>query len=133
MPEGLIEPAAHVRTKAPHERRARHRGELPDALDTEPAKGVDGLDREAKRPERQLGDGRCHSAGDDDALWRMPGDRPSCSWRVGDGGAGIYARPPQAPCEVVQQRLFPAEEMGRPGDLDPNAIRAVRRHKWAVA
>ena len=32
-----------------------------------------------------------------------------------------------------QKRLFSAEEMGRPSNVDPNAIRAVRRHKRAVA
>src|SRR5215218_4785497 len=63
----------------------------------------------------------------------MSGDRPCGSGRVGDRGAGVYASPPQAPCEVLQKRLFPAEEMGRPGDLEPNAIRAVCRHKRAVA
>jgi len=35
MPKGLVEPAAHVRTKTAGERRVRHRGELPDALDAE--------------------------------------------------------------------------------------------------
>ena len=33
MPKGLVEPAAGVRTKAAGERRVRHRGELPDALE----------------------------------------------------------------------------------------------------
>ena len=35
MTEGLVEPAAHVGTKAAGQRRARHRGYLPDALDAE--------------------------------------------------------------------------------------------------
>ena len=56
MTEGLIEPAAHVQTKAACERRARHRGELPDAFDAEPAEGIDSLDREAKRADRQFCD-----------------------------------------------------------------------------
>ena len=37
MPKGLVEPAAHVRTKAAAERRARHRCYLPNALHPEPA------------------------------------------------------------------------------------------------
>ena len=63
----------------------------------------------------------------------MSGDRPGCSGRVGDRGAGVYARPPQAPLEVIQKCLFSAEEMGRPSNVEPNAIRAVCRHKRAVA
>ena len=63
----------------------------------------------------------------------MSGDRPCGSGRVGDRGPGVYARPPQAPCEVLQKRLFAAEQMGRARNLDPNAIRPVRRDKRAVA
>jgi hypothetical protein len=63
----------------------------------------------------------------------MSGDRPCGSGRVSDRSASVYASPPQAPCEVLQERLFPAEQMGRARSLDPNAIRPVRRDKRAVA
>src|SRR5215213_12015819 len=63
----------------------------------------------------------------------MSGDRPCGSGRVGDRGASVYASPPQAPCEVLQEGLFAAEQMGRARDLDPNTIRPVRRDKRAVA
>ena len=83
--------------------------------------------------DRQLGNRGSHAARNDDALGRMSGDRPCGSGRVGDRSASVYSSPPQAPCEVLQERLFPAEQMGRARDLDPNAIRPVRRDKRAVA
>jgi len=106
---------------------------LPDALYPEPAKGVDGFDREAKRADRQFCDCGCHSPGDDNALGSMPSHGPGCAGRVRDSRPSVYARPPQAPLEVIQKCLFSAEEMGRPSNVDPNAIRAVCRHKRAVA
>ena len=76
---------------------------------------------------------RSHSARNDDALGRMSGDRPCGAGSVSDRGASVYASPPQAPCEVLQERLFAAEQMGRARNLDPNTIRPVRRDKRAVA
>src|SRR5215211_3017609 len=103
MTEGLIKPAAHVQTKAACERPARHRGELPDAFDAEPAEGIDSLDREAKRANRQFCDCGCHSPGDDNALGSMTSHGPSCAGRVRDSRPTLYARPPQTPLEVIQK------------------------------
>ena len=82
---------------------------------------------------RRLIHGGCHSPGDDNALGSMPSHGPGCAGRVRDSRPSVYARPPQAPLEVIQKCLFSAEEMGRPSNVDPNAIRAVCRHKRAVA
>ena len=89
--------------------------------------------REAKRGDRQLGNRGSHSPGDDNALGSMPSHGPGCAGRVRDSRPSGYARPPQAPLEVIQKCLFSAEEMGRRSNVEPNAIRAVCRHKRAVA
>jgi hypothetical protein len=133
MPEGLVEPTAHVPAETPRERRARHRGELPDAFHAKPAKAIDHLHGEAKRGDRQLGNGGRHAAANDDALRRMPSHGPGCAGRVRDGRPSVYPGAPQAPLDFIQKRFFPAEQLSRAGDLDPNAIRAVCRHKRAVA
>ena len=135
MAEGLVEPQGGRRAEAAHHRRARHGGELPDALDPEPVHGA----RRSSAASRRAATGRPATASTDAA---RRNDRPAAiarhgpggARRVGDRGPGGDALPREPADEIVEECLPRSpNRCGDAGDVDPDAVGRIGSDHGRVA
>ena len=133
--QGLIQALEKGAGEAAGEGRARQPVEVPDPAQAQPVEGRCRGRIEPQARDRQVRERLACATGRDDGggLNAMARRRPGRPRRIGDGGAGAEAQGPDAAQQLIEQRLLAAEEMGAAGDVQPQAVPAVRRREGGIA
>jgi hypothetical protein len=126
-PQGLVE-AQEEGLEAGGERRARLTDHVADAAQPQAAEQRQRTLRQPQSCEREGGQGpRLSARRDNDTPGAaMMCHGPGCAGGAGDGEARGEAEGGEAALEISEQRRLAAEKMGRAGDVDEEAVSAVR-------
>jgi hypothetical protein len=132
MTERLIEAAYGVHPEAPRQRRARHRDNVTDPVESEPRRHRKGRRLDAERREGKRCDriARPPLGHNHDIVRSIPRDRMRRTWRVGDADAGGEAGSPAERHQPPGKALLATVEMRRTGQVDPQTIRPRHCREW---
>jgi hypothetical protein len=130
-PGRLVQPQSQQWPEPPHQRRAGGGGQGANPFEPQQPQVRQYIGRQAQCLDREIRHDvrtrRHHTA------IAKPSDRVRDGGGVGDGGSGGPTLGIQSRYQIAQQPCLAAMQMRAAGDVDPEAVRRIRRHQRCVA